>query len=299
MPVLGTTNLVLPRNIADGMIKSVLGGSAVAALSRRTPQRFGNTDIVRLDTRPRAEFVAEGAVKASTAVAMSTVTATPKKAQVTLRFNEEVQWADDEYQLGVLNSVAQEGGFALQRALDLGVFHRINPLTGTAIAAWTNYLTQTTSRVEQNTATVDADIQTAVGLVMAAGWPVNGLALNPTYAFSLATTPISGTDSRPRYPELGFGAAISSFRGIPTSVTSTVSAVPEAVDTNVRAIVGDFQDGIFWGVQRELPVELIRYGDPDGQGDLKRQNQIALRLEVVYAWYVFTDRFAVVENAVP
>jgi hypothetical protein len=51
-------------------------------------------------------------------------------------------------------------------------------------------------------------------------------------------------------------------------------------------------------VQRELPVELIRFGDPDGQGDLKRKNQIALRLEVVFGWYVFADRFAVVEDKV-
>ena len=45
-----------------------------------------------------------------------------------------------------------------------------------------------------------------------------------------------------------------------------------ATDTKVRAIVGDFRDGIRWGVQRELPIELIRFGDPDGQGDLKRHN---------------------------
>ena len=298
MAILATSNLVLPRTIADGMIKTVMGGSAVAALSTRKPMRFGNVDIVQFDTRPKAEFVAEGAQKGSSSVGMSTVQATPKKAQVTVRFNEEVQWADDDYQLGVLDTVATEGAFALQRALDLGMFYRINPLTGTAIAGWTNYLNTTTKRVEQNTATVDADIQSAVGLVMNAGFAVNGLALDPQYAFSLATTPKSGTDTSPKYPELGFGSDIQSFRAIPTKVTSTVSATPEATDTKVRAITGDFQDGIFWGIQKDLPVELIRYGDPDGQGDLKRQNQIALRLEVVYAWYVFASRFAVVENAV-
>ena len=62
-------------------------------------------------------------------------------------------------------------------------------------------------------------------------------------------------------------------------------------------VAASFANGIRWGVQRELPIELIRYGDPDGQGDLKRKNQIALRLEIVYGWYVFADRFAVVEDA--
>ena len=73
-----------------------------------------------------------------------------------------------------------------------------------------------------------------------------------------------------------------------------MSGLPEAADTKVRAIVGDFTGGIRWGIQKELPVELITYGDPDGQGDLKRKNQIALRLEIVYGWYAFVDRFAVV-----
>jgi hypothetical protein len=86
--------------------------------------------------------------------------------------------------------------------------------------------------------------------------------------------------------------------GVNTAQGNTVSGTPEAADTKVRAIAGDFQNGIRWGVQRELPVELIRFGDPDGQGDLKRNNQIALRLEIVYGWHVFTDRFAVVEDAV-
>ena len=299
MAILATSGLKLPSQIADGMIKTVLQGSAVAKLSGRKPMRFGSVDLIKFDTRPKAEFVAEGADKASTSVGMSTVTATPRKAQVTVRFNEEVQWADEDYQLNVLSTVAEEGALALQRALDLGLFYRINPLTGASIPSWTNYLNQTTKRVEQNTATVDADIQTAVGLVMNAGYQVNGLALDPSYAFSLATTPVSATDTRPRYPELGFGDSITSFRGIPSITTSTVSGQPEAADTKVRAVLGDYRDGIFWGVQRELPVSLIRFGDPDGQGDLMRKNQIALRLEVVYAWYVFSERFAVVENATP
>ena len=52
-------------------------------------------------------------------------------------------------------------------------------------------------------------------------------------------------------------------------------------------------------MQRNLPVELITTGDPDGQGDLKRYNQIALRLEIVYAWYVFAERFALIDEPAP
>lgn len=48
-----------------------------------------------------------------------------------------------------------------------------------------------------------------------------------------------------------------------------------------------------------MPVEVIEFGDPDGLGDLKRQNQLALRLEVVYGWGVMDlDGFATVKDAV-
>lgn len=48
-----------------------------------------------------------------------------------------------------------------------------------------------------------------------------------------------------------------------------------------------------------VPLELIEFGDPDGLGDLKRQNQIAIRAEVVYGIGIMsTDAFAVVKDAV-
>ena len=297
MAVFGSGDLKnLPRQIADGMVKDTVTGSTVAALSGREPMRFGNVDIITFNDVPRAEFVGEGADKAPTNGSFGFVTATPKKAQVTMRFNEEVQWADEDYQLGVLSELSAAGSTALARALDLGLYHRINPLTGTAITAWTNYLNATTKRVEITpTSQPDLDIEAAAGLVIGANKAVNGLALDPSYAWQIST--VRFADGRKKFPELGLGVNVSAFEGLPASVGNTVSGRPEAADTKVRGIVGDFQSGIRWGVQREIPVELIRFGDPDGQGDLKRKNQIALRLEIVYGWYVFTDRFAVIEDA--
>lgn len=295
MAVFGTGDLKnLPRTIADGMVKNTVTGSTVAALSGREPQRFGNTDIITFNDLPRAEFVGEGADKASSNASFGVVTATPKKAQVTMRFNEEVQWADEDHQLGVLSEVAEAGATALARALDLGLYHRINPLTGAVIAGWSNYLNSTTKRVEIGT-DPELDIEAAVGLVVGAQKAVTGIAFDPSYAWQVSTARYA--DGRKKFPELGFGTNLSTYEGLAASVSNTVSGLPEAADTGVRAIVGDFQSGIRWGVQREIPVELIKFGDPDGQGDLKRKNQIAIRLEIVYGWYAFADRFAVVETA--
>ncbi|GAA2545700.1 hypothetical protein HD598_002161 [Neomicrococcus aestuarii] len=296
--------VLLPRNIADGMIKETRSLSTVAKLSGREPMKFGETDHIVFNDFPKAEFVEEGADKASTSGGFGSVTAKPHKAQVTMRFNEEVQWASEDYQLNIFSELASAGQEALSRGLDLGVYHRINPLTGSVITAWDNYVGATTKRVEIATADADADVRTAAGLLInsAPSWGVNGIAIDPKFAWALANLQTKNADGSPsgsqRYPNLGLGTDITSFASIPAAQGNTVSGTPEAVDTKVRAILGDFQNGIRWGIQRELPVELIRFGDPDGQGDLKRKNQIALRLEVVYGWYVFADRFAVIEDKV-
>lgn len=305
MAIFDTSKLkpLLPREIADGMIKTTLSTSTVARLSAREPMRFGKVDYITFNDFPKAEFVEEGAQKGSTTGAFGTVTAVPHKAQVTMRFNEEVKWADEDYQLGVLTELANAGSEALSRALDLGLLHRINPLTGIEITGWDNYVNAATKRVEIGAGTADADddFRTAVGLLVNIDKPVSvtGAAFDPKFAWSLANLKAkdgSGETSQLRYPTLGFGQDMTSFMGVPVAVGSTVSGTPEAADTKVRAIVGDFKGGIRWGVQRDIPLQLIEHGDPDGQGDLKRQNQIALRLEIVYGWYVFADRFVVIED---
>jgi HK97 family phage major capsid protein len=304
MAVFGTGQAapLMPREIADGMVKKTLSTSTIAKLSAQEPMRFGKTDIITFNDLPRAQFVEENGDKESTSGTFGSVTAAPHKAQVTMRFSQEVQWADDEHQLGVLRTLASAGADALSRALDLGVFHRINPLNGQAITTWTNYINATTKRVElgKGGSDPDADFRAAAGLIinnLDTGVQVTGAALDPKFTWELANLMVkdgAGVTSTPRYPQLGLGADVSSFMGVPVAVGSTVSGLPEAADTKVRAIVGDFTGGIRWGIQKELPVELITYGDPDGQGDLKRKNQIALRLEIVYGWYAFVDRFAVV-----
>ena len=305
MAVFSTTEakVLMPREIANGMVTQARSLSTIAQLSAREPQRFGETDIIIFNDFPKAEFVEEGAQKSSTTGGFTSVKAKPHKAQVTMRFNEEVQWADEDYQLDILKTLADSGQVALSRALDLGMFHRINPLSGTAITAWDNYITATTNNVVRNTADADDDFRTAVGLLINASpsWGVNGAAFDPKFSWALSDLKErdgSGETSNQRYPQLGFGTNVSDFKGVPVAQGDTVSGRPEAADTKVRAIVGDFVNGVRWGVQRELPVELIRFGDPDGQGDLKRNNQIALRLEIVYGWYAFVNRFAVIKETV-
>jgi HK97 family phage major capsid protein len=302
MAVLATSGITLPKNIADGMFKKAQQGSAIAVLANAEPQQFGEVTYMTLTGRPKAELVAEGAQKSDTNATFGTKIATPHKFQVTMRFNEEVQWADEAYQLGVLQTLADEGGLALARALDLGGFHGINPKAGTVAASIVagDRIATTTNSVEITTATLatpDLVLEQAAGLIIADGYIPNGIAFDPTYAWNIATSRYA--DGRKKYPELGFGSTVTSFEGLPSFSSSTVSGLPEAsANTNVKAILGQW-DAFRWGVQKDIPVDLIKYGDPDGLGDLKRQNQIALRAEIVYGWAVMDlDAFATVKDAV-
>lgn len=303
---LASSAFSLPKHQASGLWQKAQTGSTVAALSGSEPMLFGETQLMTFTTQPKAEYVAEGANKSGTDPGFGTKTVTPRKVQVTMRFNEEVQWADEDYQLGVLSALADSTANALARALDLGIYHAINPLAGTALSGSPAKVLDTTNNVELVTATLttpDTVLESAVGLVIADGFVPNGIALDPSYAWTIATARYS--DGRKKYPDLGFGTDISSFEGLSASVSSTVSA-PEATisggayestNPNVKAIVGDFTT-IRWGVQRNVGVERITYGDPDGLGDLKRKNQIALRAEVVYGWaFMDLNAFAVVKDA--
>jgi len=293
----------LPNHLASGVWSKVQTGAVVPVLSGQQPQMFGTTQYMKFTSKPKAEFVAEGAQKSQSQPALTTVNAVPRKAQVTIRYNEEVQWADEDYQLGVLSEFSGAIAEALARALDLGVFHAINPLTGVALSGSPAKVLDTTNKVEVTASSkADVDVDSAVGLVIADGYTPNGIAFDPSYAFALATQ--RDSQGRKLNPDLGMGIDATAYSGLRASVSTTVSAPEAAIsggayattNPNVKAIVGDYS-AIKWGVQRTIPVEVIRFGDPDGSGDLKRNNQIALRGEVVYGWAIMdTDAFAVIND---
>lgn len=295
MASLASGDIKFPTDIADGIWKKTQTGSVIAALSGSEPLKFGNTDIMTFDTFPRAEYVAEGAEKSPSAAAFGYKTVKPHKVQVTVRYDQEVQWADEDTQVGVLTELGASLSVATSRALDLGAIHAINPLTGATATSITDYLAQATNIVEIGT-NADIDVETAAGLVISDGFTPNGIAFDPKYAWTLATARY--TDGRKKYPEIGFGTNITNFGGLNASTSTTVSGLPEvAADTKIRAIVGDWTT-LRWGVQRNIGIKKIEYGDPDGLGDLQRKNQIALRAEVVFGW-AFLDKnaFALIKVA--
>lgn len=274
-----TSDFQIPNNIATGIFKKAQTGSTLARLSGARPQKFGATTAWVLTGAPKAELVGEGGQKSPTPSTYAPKSITPLKMQVTCRFSQEVKWADEDVQIGVLQDLAENAGIALGRALDLASIHKINPLTGAVSSLVKEGFVDNETFVTTADKKYDETIEAAAGLVIDAGYTPAGIAMDPSLSFALST--MRDTTGRKIY-DIGFGQNVTNFEGMAAAVSDTVSAKNEiATPSNLLGIVGQF-DAFRWGVQRTIGVHLIEFGDPDGLGDLQRQNQIALRAEIVY-----------------
>lgn len=280
MSALITSNFEIPNTIAMGIFEKAQKGSTLARLSGARPQKFGKQTAWILTAPPKAEIVSESGQKSPTPAAYAAKTINPIKLQVTMRFSQEVKWADEDVQIGVLQDLAANAGIALGRALDLVGIHKINPLTGTVSELVKEGLIDTTQSATLTDAKYDQAIEAAAGIIISSGYSPTGIAMDPTLSFGLST--MRDTSGRKIYPEIGFGQELSNFEGMTAAVSDTISAKNEmSVASNVIGIVGQF-DAFRWGVQRSIGAHLIEYGDPDGLGDLQRLNQLAIRAEIVY-----------------
>lgn len=298
MAVLQTGSLTIPKQKLDPWLGSIKSGSAVAALSNSVPMTYGEGETWTFSIG-EAEYVPEGGNKGASTVTPASQTITPYKFHKTVRMSEEVLWADEDRQLQAVNQILAEIQPALSRALDFGVLHEINPASGAVVAAMSGGLTSTTNLVEYAAADKPyVSLDAADALVLADGFMPRDIALDPSYAAKF--TALRGTNSEQKlYPNLVLGTEVSELDGHRASVSNTVRGTGVlAVDTDVLGFVGDFS-AIRWGVQKSIGLEVIRYGDPDGGGDLKRKNEVAFRAEVVYGWGVADlDAFAKIHDLV-
>jgi hypothetical protein len=297
MAIMDTGDITIPTQIFDPWLGKVQNGSTIAQLSNSIPMKFGPGQTMTFDIG-EAEYVAEGANKGASTVTPTTKTVTPYKFHKTVRWTEEVQWADEDYQLGVVSQVLDLIQPALSRALDFGVFHEINPTGGAVVAAMNGGLKDTTNSVEIAAAAPYTYLDAAIALVLADGYVPSDIAIDPSWAAAFSGYRATNSEMK-LYPNFRLGAGVSELDGLRAAVSNTVGAVGvAAVATTVKAFVGDFQ-AIRWGIQRQVGLEMIRYGDPDGQGDLKRNNQVAFRAEVVYGWGIADlNAFAKIVDAV-
>lgn len=293
MAAIETKNITLPKEVAQQVVTKARDTSTIATLSPSTPVLFKDMTHMLFSKEPEAEFVGEGAQKSASEAAFTPVPGEIHKAQVTVRLSDEVKWADEDSQLGIIDAIVDASSAAVGRALDYGIYHAINPSTGTAATG----MTALTAGANSVTATTDAsaDLDSLVAAVNES-YDIDGIALSKTWANELRKIRVKSTGAR-LYPEIPLNLQVGNLDGIAAATSGTVNGTLAKTATNVLAILGQF-GLIKWGIVRDLGLDVIETGDPDGLGDLKRLNQIAYRTEVVYSWAVLDPKgFAVLKKA--
>lgn len=297
--ILKTTNLDLANHTASGVWKKNIKSGVLARLAPQMPDlKVGSTDMFAFTGTPKMELVGESVEKSNTGQKPTKVVARTYKLQYTHRESQEVQWADEDYQIGLMQLLSENVAAAASRALDLLAIHGINPLTGST-GSVSEYLTKSSGmnvHIINQTNNEDADVKKLASAINNAGYVATGVALDPSFASVLSE--VETAAGVQKYPELGFGGfGTNNLRGLQAAVSNTVSGSAEGVTSGVKAIMGDF-DSFKWGIARNIPLNTIRYGDPDGNGDLQRRNEIAFRAEVVigFAFLAGGDGFSVLQD---
>lgn len=296
-----TTDLDLAAHTKSGVWSKSIKSGVLAKLAVADPEiKVGDTDIFTFLSTAKAELVGEGANKGSQDGTPSKATVKTYKVQVTYRMSEEVMYADEDYQIGLVDALIERVGTALSRALDLLAIHGVNPATGEVSANIAQYLNKAANGVHVVTDSGNAqtDIESAAEALQGSGYNATGIGFDPIFSGRLARTKVGDADSRPLYPELGLGFNVENFQGLTAAVSDTVSGRQELApeDVEVEAVMGDF-NAFKWGVARNVPLETIMYGDPDGNGDLKRTNEIAIRAEAILGFaFLDTAAFALVKG---
>lgn len=281
-------NLFDPQLVTD-LITKVKGKSSLAALSRQTPIPFNGQKEFIFTMDKEIDVVAEGGAKSEGGISLSPVTIVPIKFEYGARVSDEFLYATEEEKIDILK--AFNDGFAVKvaKGLDIAAMHGVNPRTGLAssVIGTNNFDSKVTQTVTYNAATVDDNIDTAIALVEGSECDVNGIVISPAARTALSV--LKNTNGERRYPEFAFGGKPASLGAQTLEVNKTVS-----VGDVDEGIVGDFENMFRWGYAKQIPLEVIKYGDPDNSGnDLKGHNQVYIRSEIYLGWGILDpDAFA-------
>lgn len=290
-----TSGTLFKPELVTDIFSKVKGHSALVKLSGADPMPFSGTDTFIFSMDGEAAIVGEGAQKPAGDASFSAVTIKPIKFVYQHRVTDEFVHMSEEKQIPYLQAFADGFSKKIARAIDIAAIHGVNPATGTAsnLIGTNSFAGKVTAAAHIITysATVPDDcIDDAVGAVQASDGNITGVAMAP--AMGAALGKMENSIGNHMYPEYRFGGNPSAFGALKSDVNSTVSFGSSLI----RAIVGDFEGCFKWGYAENIPLEIIQYGDPDGQGDLKRTNEILLRSEAYVGWGILdAGSFALVK----
>lgn len=298
MSTINKAGLFDPELVKD-LINKVAGHSSLAKLSAQKPVAFNGQKEFTFTLDKEVDIVAESGEKSVGGLTLSPTTIVPIKFEYGARVSDEFMIATEDEQLDILSNFNEGFAKKLARGLDLAAFHGVNPRSGSASAVVgnNNFAYLVSQHVTYGTGTADQDIESAIALVQGSDNVVTGMAMAPSLAAALAAL-TNGTNDR-LYPELAWGAHPATINGLPVDINKSVSDMSTDGSTKTdpdQAYVGDFANMFKWGYSKNIPTQIIEFGDPDNSGhDLKGYNQVYIRAEAYIGWGILDPTaFAVI-----
>jgi HK97 family phage major capsid protein len=268
------------------LFSKVAGKSSIAKLSGTIPVAFNGNEIFTFSMDDEANIIGEGQKKPAGSTKIEPVTIIPVKIEYGARMTDEFLYASEEKQLDILKAFNEGYSKKVARAIDIMAMHGVNPRTKEASDIIGKKSFDTADNIQviaYDEANVEENIEKAIAAVDE-GYDVNGMAMAKGLSTALASLTVNGVR---QYPELAWGANPGTVRGLSVDVNSTVSFN----NSEDMAILGDFQNAFKWGYAKEIPLEVIRYGDPDQSGkDLKAYNQVYIRCETYVGWAIMDPK---------
>ena len=291
---MATNMLNLPEELVTEIFSKVKGHSALANLSAQMPLPFNGVKEFVFSASGEASIVAEGAAKPAGSASFTPVVIRPLKFLYQARVSDEFIHSSEEARLPYLKSFGEGFAVKIARGFDIAAMHGLDPRTATAVTtlATNCFDGVVTNVVTYNASTPDDNLDSAVQAIVALNGIVNGLAISPAFGAAMAGVKVNGVV---QYPEFRFGGAPALFAGYKLDMNNTVPVIATGGNAD-HAIIGDFDNAFRWGYAKNMPLEVIEYGDPDGTGrDLKQYNEVCLRAEAYIGWGILDkDSFAVV-----
>lgn len=278
---------IFSETLVADLMNKVRGKSSLAKLSAQEPIPFNGLKEFTFAMDKEIDIVAENGKKTEGGITVEPVTIVPIKFEYGARVSDEFMYAADDAKLQVLKAFNEGFAKKVAKGFDIAAFHGANPRTGSAsdVVGTNHFDNKVTQTVPYAAATCDENLDAIIAAVQGSDGDVTGIALSNTMGADMAKIKVNGVR---QYPEFRFGASPASLGGMAVDVNKTVynGTVKD------HAIVGDFQNAFKWGFAKQIPLEIIPYGDPDNSGkDLKGYNQVYLRAEVYIGWGILVPAF--------
>lgn len=284
---------LMPRETVAEIWDKAHATAVLPQIAKTIPAVIGETAVPYVSERPKAQIQGEREATKASKATIGAKTFITRNVRVGVPVTQEALESDPA---GSISKVKELLAGALAEQIDIAAIHGVSAID-LATVADADTLASVTNSVELGAiADASMDIWAGHGLVAGAGYNYSGLIADPAFTSRLANS--RDSEGRRLHPEIGLGGLPSSFEGVPLLTTPNVSGAHLGIDSNLRAIGGDWS-ALYLAQGDTMRMSVVPYGDPLGTGrDMASHREVALILDTRLGWAIM-DPGAFVKYVAP